>query len=468
MAHIEPKTSVLRGMKHQRLPWKLIMGEFIDNAFDASATRITFEFDKRRLVIVDDGAGCADVLKMLTLGDRENHEGTRLGCYGVGAKDAAISAADGIHIRSIHRGIQRSISCNWKTLERSQSWEIDDPDECQTVDPSGTKIVLEPLRNEHKPDEEGLLKSLSLQYTPAIRQGKQIVLKMGPRKAPVTVPEFRLPVLEHQITADLDVDGRLARVTVGIVPDGKPCPISGMVLSYGYRVIMHDQRIGLGNEPTPNLIGWCELGDGWELTKNKDNISSNLDELASAIYAACQETITKAASRAKSVVFDGVSAQINAALESILGNGNTIKAKAKRSKGSVKGPVIPKRSERRHTQAAVIQPGETFKIKTPTAACLKVAFQAMGEDGCACKYSGGIVYLNKDNSVIRSQMNDETALSIHAIYAVATYLANEEGPQRVLFEKHDATTMVEKMSILAGMLLATVRTASHPDLKVIA
>lgn len=465
MADISPKTSVLRGMKHTRLPWKLIMGEFIDNAFDASATRITFEFDKRRLVIVDDGAGCADVLKMLTLGDRENHEGTRLGCYGVGAKDAAISAADGISIFSVHRGIRRSVNCNWKILERSNTWKIPDPEECQTVDPNGTKIVLEPLRNDHKPDEAALLRSLSIQYTPAIRQGRQIVLKMGPKKQPVTVPEFRLPALEHQITADLNVGGRMARVTVGIVPDGIACPLSGMVVSYGYRVILSDTRIGLGTEPTPNLIGWCELGTGWELTKNKDNISSNQDELSSAIFQACRDTISKAAARAKSVVFDGVSTQINAALQSIIGAESNRKAKAKRHKGTSKGTVAPTMTGRKHTQAAVTQPGNTFNLRSNNATCLKVAFESMTPDGPACKYNSGIVYLNKDNAVIRSQMNDEAALSVHAIYAVATYLATEEGPQMALFEKHDATTLVEKMSVMAGMLLATVRTGTTAQLR---
>lgn len=469
MAHIEPKTSVLNSVRHQRFHWKTILGEFIDNAFDANATRVQFAWDKKQLKVTDDGSGCADVLKMLTLGDRENHSSTQLGCYGIGAKDAAISAADGITIISSHRGMRRAIFCNWKNLEKSGVWEIDDPTEEPTVEPSGTTIVLSPTRMERPAEESQIIKALSQTYTPAIRSGRQIVLQLSPKRPSIVVPEWQTPPLEHQITADLDIDGKRARVTMGIVPEGYAVECGGLVISYGYRVIIQSSRVGLGDAPTPNLVGSVELGDGWELTKNKDNISSNMKPLGDAIYAACRETIERAAKQATNVLFDGVAKAVNDALDKLVTDLSPANKKAKRKSPTVKNdPKAPTGNGSPHKRAAVVQAGNTFSgVGGGKLTSIRVAFRNMGENGPASRFEDGMVYLNRDIPVLAEKMNDPESVAVHAIYSASAWLATNEGPQMRLFQEFDAPTVNHRMAIVAGMLLSRMRTRDTPALRAV-
>lgn len=456
MAKIEPRTGVIDSMRNQGLPWNVILGELIDNAFDASATRVSFNFDAKRLEVSDDGSGCLDVLAMLRIGDRNQHCGTQLGRYGIGAKDAAISAADGITIVSTHKGITRRVGCNWRVLEKANSWEIEDPTALPADGPSGTRIVLSPLRTDRIRDPEALIKKLSLQYTPAIRDGKQIVLQFSPKKPPVAVPEFRYPPLDHLVTADLNVNGKEARVTLGIIPQNHVVELGGVVISYGYRVICTGSRIGLGSHPTPNLFGWVELGKGWELTKNKDNISSNLEPLGQAIAAACRDTIEVASKQATSVVFDGVAKAVNDALHQLEADcgtrGKTQKAK-RGPKVNVNRLSVPTGRGTPHSGAARTQPGSTFGSGRTTSA-IKVAFRSMGASGPSSAYEHQIVYLNKDIPVLASHMDDPDWLAVHAVYSAATYIATDDGRQKKLFEGRDPGNITDRIYMLSGMLLS--------------
>lgn len=458
MASIEPRPSVLRSIRNQRLRWRVMLGEFIDNAFDASAGRISFSFDKTSLTIEDDGVGCSDVLRMLRMGDRENHANTQLGMYGIGAKDAAISIADGVTIISINKSIRRSVSCNWRELERSGTWNISDPIEAPDASPAGTKIRLDPLACTSKPVLATLIEELSLQYTPAIRMGKQITIQMGKGKPVLTVPEYRFPPLNHQVTADLEVDGKIARVTMGIIPDGHSVERSGLILSYGYRVIQQGQRLGLGDAPTPNLFGWIELSDGWQLTKNKDQVSSSLEALGEEISKACRTTIDLAASQATNVLFDEVAARVNDALNELRVESEEKNRKAKRKSPTAKNsPARATGTGSPHRQAARDQPGETFADRKGKLPPVKVAFQNAGADQGAFVVQDSVIYLNRDIPVVEAIQDDPEAIAIHAVYAFATWHASDHGPQLKLFETVEASTLHGRISAIAGMLLSRLR-----------
>lgn len=448
MANISPTTAILESMRKQSLAWHTILGELIDNAFDAAANRIAISFSGQQLEVADDGVGCKNLLLLVTPGARENKHSTRLGRYGIGAKDAAISAADAVSIVSVHKGIKRAVVCNWKALEKKGDWNIADPDEAPTQDQSGTRIILSPLRSERLQRPDDLVCRLSLHYTPAIRLGRQIVFKASKQAAARPIPEYHFPTLEHQTTKELTVDGKVASVVLGLVPDGCAFPERGFVVTYGYRVIKKGEMAGLGDEPPPGLFGWIDLGEGWELTKNKDNISSNFDALAVAINAAFRDVLDKAASRSQFIQFRNVSREINQVLKDLSGEQ---RRKAKRGPKSNEGLVLPKGSGRRHKRASRSQPGDTFSEALARARGLAINFDRFGEGGPAWKYSGNTVSLNVDIPAITVDRSDERSLTRHAVYAVATYIAHNDGMFPVF---QDCDTVWEKASMIAGHLLA--------------
>ena len=449
MADITPTTGLIDGMRHQTLGWFGILGEFIDNAFDAGANRVEINFTNDQLEIVDNGEGCRDLLLMLRPGGRESKATTTLGRYGIGAKDAAISAAQAVKIRSVHRGVQRFVHCDWRKVEKSGRWEIADPTDTPTDEPSGTKIILQPLRSDRLKRQQDLIEKLSFYYTPAIRQGRQIVFKASAKARPAPVPEYRFPELEHLVTAQLNVGGKEAMVTIGLIPEGKVVRESGLVLSYGYRVIRKGERIGLGDQPTPGLFGWVELGSGWELTKNKDNISSNIEALGVAIYEACREVIDRASRRSQAIQFRNVAKEVNDLLKSFVGDYD--KRKAKRLPAREKeGTILPVSTGKRHSRARLTQPGNTFEAPLGESCGLQVSFENIGADGAACRYSGGCIYLNVDIPAINTDRHDPKALARHAIYAAAAHFALNDGMFSIM---RDCENDFDRMAKIAGHLL---------------
>jgi hypothetical protein len=451
MADIGPKTGMLESMRKQSLQWHIILGELIDNAFDAGAKRVSVSFDSKKLEVIDDGKGCSDVLKMVTIGDREDHKTTRLGRYGIGAKDASISAADAISITSCCNGVERFLSVNWRDLEKTGDWVISDPTETPVDSPSGTRIVMMPIRTERVKNIDSLIRMLSITYTPAIRSGRQIIFKSSRKSSPIAIAEFKTPPLENQVTCNFDINGKDVHVTMGLVPQGHTIERSGLMVSYDFRVIMQGQRIGLGDKPTPGLFGWVELGKGWELTKNKDNISGSLADLDEAIYSHCRSTIEAASKRHETIRFSEVEDGINRLLDEFAAAGMPPNRKAKRApRTHATGAILPMASERRHKRAAVTQPGATFTDATGRKKGLKVSFQSMGASGKASVFQDGIVYLNSDIPAIASAATDKKAIATHAVYAAATWLAMHNH-QLSLFE--GCENIFDRMAQAAGNLL---------------
>lgn len=461
MASIQPTTGILEPIRKQCLTWNTILGELIDNSFDAGAKRVEIVFDGKHLTVQDDGHGCPDVLQMLRIGGRQQHAATRLGRYGIGAKDAMISAADGVHIVSVCNGMKQTAGANWKQLERRGSWDIEDPSNVPTTDPSGTRIIMTQLRSDRLRSSDRLIHSLSVQYSPAISSGRQIVLKPSSRAHAVTVPLFRMPTLEHQVTKEFTVGGRLVNVSIGIVPDGHVVEHSGLMVAYDFRVILSGFRKGFGDKPTPGLFGIVSLGDGWELTKNKNNIAGNLDALGDAIYEHCRDTIDAASRRHETIVFSDVEKDVNRILEDLMADSGKPNRKAKRKpKENESGAIIPMSSGRRHHRAESTQDGSTFSEGITRKGGLRVSWESRGNPGPASVFQDGVVYLNRDIPIVAEAANDKKALAIHAIYAAAAHLASA-GNQREFFG--EAETLVSRMAAAAGRLLSGLGRTEESD-----
>lgn len=442
MIDITPHTNLIESIRQQNLPWTTIFGELIDNSLDAGANRVAIEFTKDNCVITDDGKGCDDLRVMLAPGARKDHATTELGRYGIGAKDAAISAADTISIESVCNGVVRSVSCSWKVIAKSGEWKVADPMVSATSAPSGTKIILSACRKVWSFDN--LVEDLQFRYTPAIKRGKQILIRTKTKGECKPLAEFVYPALDRHTVRDVVVAGNKARVTMGIVPDGVKFSRRGMSISYGYRVILQNTAIGFGGKPVPGLVGICELGDGWELSKNKTEVTKNIDELGDAIASAFADLIEHASQRSQSIQFDNVAKELNTILEDI---GGCKDKKAKRSEPKQSGLVLPSGRGGQHTRAASVQIGNRFASR---AKGLSISFDTMGEDGPSCRCDGSVVYLNTDIPAIKKDWGNEEAIARHAIYAVSMYLALRKDLE--LFR--DFTDDFERVTRFSGYLIS--------------
>jgi hypothetical protein len=235
------------------------------------------------------------------------------------------------------------------------------------------------------------------------------------------------------------------------VAEGTPCQENGMIISFGFRVIAKDQRIGLGDEPTPGLFGWVELLSGWELSKNKDKILG-LDQLGPAIYERFRPIIELASKRSKAVAFQNVSKEINKLLSDILGEDG--KGKEKRdAKSNETGTVQPKNTQRKRRRAQKIQLGDVLDNPLRKSKGLQIAFDRFGEDGPFWKCQENIVYLNLDNRALKYDQNNERAVMCYAVHAVSVYFVLNEKASQFAFMRQSEKEY-EQIATLTGHLLA--------------
>ena len=149
--NIQPKPHYIQSMQRSSTDPITLIEEMVDNSFDAGAMEVNVHIEKDSITIEDDGVGCPDLSVMLTLGDHADHGTTRSGTNGIGFKDAAIGFGDQLRIRStVGSGKTFSTSVvevDWRSVMRSDSWEVHDPrvTQSETAD-TGTVVTISQLR----------------------------------------------------------------------------------------------------------------------------------------------------------------------------------------------------------------------------------------------------------------------------------------------------------------------------------
>lgn len=297
MVRIVAKPHVLNSVRNQTMPWWKALAEFIDNSLDANAFRIVIDVTNRKLTITDDGNGAADILALFTLGEHKKSISTKLGCYGIGAKDAWLSCADEMSVETVHGGIQTNMTVNYNDLI-ANDWNTADPESKKTTKASGTKIVL-PLRNgKNRPSTEAF-DELAFAFTPALDSGRQIFSSSGGRRK-LLLPK-RMPARQDVIACDFSIDGKEVSIDIGIM-DGVDDSFRGPLwLIYQHRIIERTS-LGIGQYSSRRIAGTIKLGKGWKLRKHKDSIAEEDEErLADEIFSRIESILQKAESMAESV-----------------------------------------------------------------------------------------------------------------------------------------------------------------------
>jgi len=424
MIDITPKPSLLHAVRNQGLSWNTCLCELIDNAFDADASEVELVFGPDTVEIHDNGQGCADLVKMLTLGDRQDHGSTLLGRYGIGLKDAAISLGDTIVIISRQEGTERKLSCNWKQLERRARWEIAGPNITPTTTANGTSISIQGNLKKRKslPD---IIEKLGLTYLPALQAGKHIRWRFMREPGLKLVTPFAFPRLEHQRTETLVVDGKTATVTMGLlVPDQagvQPDKCLGLMLIYGYRVIAMNERFGLGHAPTPRLFGTITFSRDWELTKNKSGLVEAQEALAVQIERRFADVIALAVQQGVKLPFYKAQRELNQILDSLYQFFDRRKAKRAAPRNHT-GTVKPRGTGSPHRQAERVQPGTRFPVAVPGHG-LQIGFMSLKNDKLY-QLSGNVIYFNEDSPTIQALRHNDLAIKMCAISPVAFQLVS--------------------------------------------
>lgn len=343
MVRIPARSHVLYSMSNQALPWWKALAELVDNSFDANALRVIIDISGRILTVSDDGKGAADILALFTLGEHKRQSSTRLGVYGIGAKDAWLSCSDVMTVETVRNGIKTCLTVDYNHLIENDWNTQEDPVSQQTNEPSGTKIVL-PLRAGRQQPSKDALNDLAFAFTPALHQGKQILVqKNGKRQA---LQPHLMPVREDVVTEEFEIDGKHVTIDIGILPDGVSFR-GPLWLIYEHRIVERTS-LGIGKQYTARRIaGSITLGKGWKLTKNKDNISEDDARLEDEISRRIEHIVKKAELLADDIESIKFRHELEEMLNGSIGGATKREKRKKGTKTGSIGPVGTGRQRRR-------------------------------------------------------------------------------------------------------------------------
>ena len=455
MISITPDTHIIESIRNQNVQPILLLFELIDNAFDAGATNISISLTRDGIVVQDNGSGCQDLSMMFTMGKRRSHTTTQLGRYGIGFKDAAIILGDVLTVTSTHRGIERNLMCDWRRIQQSGQWSINDPIARPTKNPPGTRISIEQLHHSGSYDKkknETLINKIALNYIPALEEGKQILIQTNKSQLPTQVVPFQFPAVEQSLQQDLEIMGKRARVEIGLLQHGVKTDIRGLLVTYGFRLIEKNYHIGSSDEPTPGLVGRLTLMPEWQLTKNKDKVQG-LDKLDQVIEERFETLIQGARARHQQFAMNSNIKQLNDMFTDVLA---PVDSRAKRDGSSTKtGTVKPTGTGRPHRKAREVQPFGHLQNERLHVKGIKIAWDDTApEDGPAHSYEApGIIYLNANQPWLRQHLRDPEMFASFIVPVAATYIVlRHEGQLRFDFMDRAEDT-AEKISHMTTYLL---------------
>lgn len=432
-----------------KLGWREILGELIDNAFDAGATRVSIISNGRELSVEDDGNGCDDLEKMLTMGRHSRTSTTKLGRYGVGFKDAAWWVGGPTRIETCHSGKLRRIRIDWDAMS---DWTLERPVVEDGRGQRGTKITFLSMSKERvfpSGDRlESMLGKLAFTYSPAIKQGKQIVFRRG-REKPVVLKAFTLPDIVDKIETTLVVDGKTARVVAGIVPEGVANPEPGLIYAHAFRVITHG-ALGCGGLGISRIAGWVDLDDKWRLSRNKDAIV-DAEKLDDAVFEAIESVVRKASQQAMTMKSAEFTTKITSMFRAML---EGLSPKTKRN---------PTKNPRGATPGGRTEGPRKGRGR---AGNFRIDFMPLGDGAIGRVDPNGIVWL-ADNHTLVAQARNENDVRAIVVLAAMLFVANDSDKGQPMLPLLRDGSIANRIEIAAGKLLAQ-QAEAMPALKAVA
>ncbi len=428
-----PKPHVLLSQSRQGMPWWKALAELVDNSFDASATRVVIQTIGRTVVVTDDGKGMKDVRSAVTLGDHRSQGG--IGMYGVGLKDAWLSAGDKISIQTTNGTQMQSLVVDITQLD--DQWNGPSPVSIDSTKASGTEITLYLRRKKQKPKRE-VFDKLAWVFGPAIEQGKQIVWQSAKNKKRPLAPA-RLPAMTDVVEDTFDIEGKSVEIKIGLMKEGERIRGGPFWIQHKHRII-ESSSIGSKGQSAFGVAGRIKLGEGWTFTKNKDSIEDSLDELENEIHNRIWSILKKAEQQSFNVETQQLQAEIKSLLDDAVAN---LKREKRSPKRESVGTVKPKNTQRKRKHASKISdlPGSVSGKGSRRNRGFTVDWCQDGEDSMGSyEARTATVKLNLENPFVarcRDQQNREALLSV-AVAILSQWLCDSpDGSQATMFEVED-------------------------------
>lgn len=449
-----PQAELVEAYARADLSWKLALGEWIDNAFDAEATTVRIELGSCKdgrpewISVRDDGKGTSDLEAFFALGRHVKGRIPSVGRYGVGAKESALwlgGTTSTFRVSSVKNGRLRTASAQWQKFARN-NWELEgsEPEPAEAGE-EGTKLTVAPVIRKvpQGSDWTRLLSDLGYLYSAALKRGCRILVVSKSSKTrdvvelkPYKFPEFEKGPIDTLIT----VGGKKARVYVGLVKSGAANDKPGISYIHKFRVIQTNCGHGCGEVSPARIAGFVEMIDEpgqprWDLTKNKNGISEDTSALYEAVQEACQPILAMAAQAKHSVDMQELDGTVETMANAMLGLGDP-NAKAVRGKGDTHGAVEPKKTGRKHRNAKRKQGGETFhdadeEVRQKSGR-IQVDYAPLGEGTGLGQFSGNTVMLNTSHPWVvnlRATKNTEAIVSLVITIYVYTLVHERPGAQ---------------------------------------
>lgn len=430
--------SILVSMKSNPCSWSTVIGELVDNSLDAGATRVDIEFSGKSMTVTDDGQGCDNIEKMLTIGAHYRQSSTKLGRYGVGLKDAACWLWGRLVIRTTRNGHLHRADVDWETLSKSKSWKIVTPAPTQ-LNGHGTQLMFKDFIRK-APDFESLADQLGYMFAPAIKDARQIrIFRSG--KQPICVKAWETPDLTQIVNERFEIAGKRVHLYAGIVAAGHPNEKSGFNVCHAHRMITNTS-FGSNGYSTARICGVLTLDSGWDLSRNKTElVDKDSDELAAAIYYYCEDILRQSAVQARELRNTALESSVTEKLRLMLGEG--LKEK-RNSPENASGSVKPKKSGRDRKPTGKTQPGN--RVASRLAGRVRMEWRPRS-DGLmgSVDIPGAVIYLNSEHSRLAYHLKNENDEALaDACMTLITFEEMEREERSKLFA--DFSGFVEALS----------------------
>lgn len=312
---MRPDTHLLEAIRSQQKPqYHVLLGEAVDNSFDAGARAIAITINEKEIVITDDGMGVArdKWQAMVRLGMHMPTGRTALGRYGVGIKYQAIAAGDQLNVVSrTQDGGEMLLRVNWQALIEARSWKIPAP-VWTAVRPTGTgtRVRITELRKRPSVSEvEKARDEITAMFYPALVDGCQIVFN-GEPIVPAADPDTTNTVKQVIEVAP----GKTATVHVGMLRDPKS-KVQGVQISYRHRVLKSRCAFGCEQFSISGMFARVDLAGSWRLKTFKDGLDDP-DEAAleGMVHEVMLPVLIRCRTESLSANVESMKAELNAML----------------------------------------------------------------------------------------------------------------------------------------------------------
>ena len=423
--------SFLYSLRNQPMGWKTATGELIDNSFDAGATRVELDFTSdgrtKQFTISDNGAGCASIEKMLTLGEHISQDTTSLGRFGVGLKHAVLWLWGEMDLSTIRDGICRSTSIDWGRLASAKTWDMPDAF-VQDSTGQGTTITVRKHKRVNPQEKTKLPEHIGYIFAPALRSGRQILVKLTRAKKFTAVKAWERPECTEHVTCSFTVNGKGVELDVGLVSFDRLNDKPGFSYCHGHRII-ENTAFGSKGKSVRRISGLVILDDKWTLGTNKTQVVDDDNGLLEdEIYKRCERLLQTAADEENIIHNMEFENEISEMLGRLQANSEdddeTPNKKEKRdSPENESGTIERKDSGRKRKPRSKSQPGDSLADKCK-AGKFRLEYEYAGDKEIGrVDFPGSVVYLNVDHDSV-TELRDKQLKEATLILCL-TLIANE-------------------------------------------